>query len=491
MAFLAICVVAAGLARLSFLAQPFQGDAAIYVHLGKILADGGRLYQDFFDTKYPSVALLVAPLWIIFGAEWSGYVLVQMALGIGAPLLLGYSIACLVSPAAGYSTLLFALVYFNLSRVVLTGFQLETMQIAAAAISASAGLHALVRRSNLASLGAGLAAGVAAMVKPTGLAVAAALSIALLAQVRAAEWKPILVRLAHLGMGIAIVLGANAAWVMSTYLAAEMPWVTEQIWLYASGTPWRAIFVYKTAIFFCLPFFPFAVRWLLARKGERRRPWAHSAPLLIFAWSWLFLEIAGVILQKRVYSYHFLPFFAPAALLYGLMQTTTRTIPIVAGLFPILLLSLGFAVPNLGKLRDGTGTLQVSRYLMENAAPDSAIWGDPCARILIETGLRPGARLSYTHPFANYDDAPIEWGGIVLADLEERRPEYLLLRREAPLDLSGWAILLELRPQRLRNYQAALKDIRRYVSQHYHPETEIDGMVVYRRISLDARSSGG
>jgi hypothetical protein len=205
-ALLAVCVVAAGLARLSFLAQPFQGDAAIYVYMGKILADGGRLYQDFFDTKYPSVALLTAPLWIIFGAEWSGYVLVQLVLGIGAPFLLARSIARHVSPAAGYATLLFALVYFNLSRVVLTGFQLETIQIAAATLSASLGLGALARKSNLASFGAGLAAGVAAMPKPTGLAAGVALSIALLAQVRAADWKPILVRVAYLGMGIAIVL---------------------------------------------------------------------------------------------------------------------------------------------------------------------------------------------------------------------------------------------------------------------------------------------
>jgi hypothetical protein len=351
-------------------------------------------------------------------------------------------------------------------------------------------LHALLRKSNPASFGAGLAAGVAGMLKPTALAVAGALSIALLAQVRADGWKSILVRLAHLGMGIAIVLGAIVAWVVSAHLAAEMPRVTEQIWLYASGTPWRAMLVYKTAIFFCLPVFPFAVRWLLARQEEGRRPRTHLDPPLIFAWSWLLLEAAGVILQRRAYSYHFLPLFAPAALLYGLMQTKARTLPTVAGLFPILLLSLGFAAPNLGRLREGTGALGVSRYLMENAPPHSAIWGDPCARILVETGLRPGARLSYTHPFANYDEAAIEWGGIVLADLEERRPEYVLLRREAPLDLSGWAILLELRPQRLRDYEAALKEIRRYVSQHYRPETEIDGVVVYRRIAPDDRSSG-
>jgi hypothetical protein len=258
-ALLAVCLATAVLARLSHLAEPFAGDCARFIFMGKVVAEGGRLYQDFFNTKYPSVALLVAPLWTAFGQCWTGYVCVQLILGVGASFLLGWSVHRHVRPSAGYSTLLFALIHLNFFRIVLTGFQLETMQVAAAIVSACFALHALQRNSIWASFGAGLAAGVAAMLKPSGLAVAGALSLTLLWQVRTTSWRTILMQGVALGLGVGLVLGANVAWVASTYLAGEMPELTRQIWLYASETPWRAALAYKTAIFFALPLFPLAV----------------------------------------------------------------------------------------------------------------------------------------------------------------------------------------------------------------------------------------
>lgn len=478
---LALCLATALLARLSHLALPFLGDGARFIYMGKVVAEGGRLYQDFFNTKYPSVALLVAPLWMAFGRRWAGYVLAQLILAVGACFLLGWSVHRQVRPSAGYSTLLFALIYLNLSRIVMTGFQLETIQVAAAIVSACFALDALQRHGYGASFAAGLAAGVAAMLKPSGLAVAGALTLALLWQVGSISWRTILGQALALGLGVGLVVGANVAWVASTYLAGEMPELNRQIWLYASETPWRTALGYKTAIFFGLPLFPLAVRWLLTRQEARTHGWGAPLPIVVFACSWLLLEIAGVVLQRRMYAYHFLPIFAPAAVLYGLMPPTKRVVALFAGLMPALLLSLWFAAPKLTRLSQASQTLGVSRYLMEHARPGSAIWGNRCERILIETNLRPGARLCFISPLANYDEGPIELGRILLRDLEQRRPEYIVWRAVEPLGLRGMEGILKLRPERLANYERALGDIWDYVLRHYRREIEIEGLVVYRR----------
>jgi hypothetical protein len=185
-----------------------------------------------------------------------------------------------------------------------------------------------------------------------------------------------------------------------------------------------------------------------------------------------------------MYSYHFLPIFAPAAILYGLMPATQRVVPLFAGLIPAVLLSLGFAIPQLTRLSQTGEPLAVSRYLVKHASSGSALWGDPCARVLIETNLRPGARLSFTSPLANYDEGPIELGRVLLADLEQRRPEYILLREVTPPQPLGLAPILKLRPKRLANYESALRNIRGYVSRYYRREIEIEGVGVYRRIEL-------
>jgi len=64
-----------------------------------------------------------------------------------------------------------------------------------------------------------------------------------------------------------------------------MPELTRQIWLYASETRWRAALAYKTAIFFGLPLFLLAVRWLLTRREARTGGWGAPLPIVVFACS--------------------------------------------------------------------------------------------------------------------------------------------------------------------------------------------------------------
>src|SRR5438552_6557301 len=107
--------------RVGFLSAPLQNDAGIYIYMGKVLATGGRLYQDFYETKFPTVALFTAPLYLAFGAHWIFYVLFQLALALVAPFVLARAAARVAGEHAYLPTLLAGLVLLNFSRVVLTG----------------------------------------------------------------------------------------------------------------------------------------------------------------------------------------------------------------------------------------------------------------------------------------------------------------------------------------------------------------------------------
>src|SRR4051812_31234383 len=139
---IAACLAVVVISRLGFLSSPFQNDAGIYVYMGKTLVDGGRLYHDFYETKFPTVALMMAPLYAVFGATWAYYVVLQLALAIAAAFVMARSARRNISPEAYLPTLLGSLVLLNCSRVVLTGFQLETLQAIFAMAAAAAMLGA-------------------------------------------------------------------------------------------------------------------------------------------------------------------------------------------------------------------------------------------------------------------------------------------------------------------------------------------------------------
>src|SRR5437016_14509356 len=81
-----LCV--AIISRLGFLSAPFQNDAGIYIYMGKVLAQGGQLYRDFYETKLPTVALVTAPLYATFGANWFAYALLQLVVAMSAAFLM-------------------------------------------------------------------------------------------------------------------------------------------------------------------------------------------------------------------------------------------------------------------------------------------------------------------------------------------------------------------------------------------------------------------
>src|SRR5207248_3188305 len=229
-----LIVVVAMLPRVAFLARPFESDAGLYIYMGKALAGGQTLYHDFYETKLPGVPLMTAGLYRLFGDHWWPYVTLQALMSLIAAGLLARSAARMSRMATvEIPTFLFALIFLNFSFVAYRGFQLETVQTFFASIAATFGIKSLSRNRRRYAFLVGLFAGSAAMIKPTGVAVAGAFALTRIIQLKP-KW---FLDLMLLALGILFVPADVLAWTWRAGLLGDMPALLREITLYASQTP--------------------------------------------------------------------------------------------------------------------------------------------------------------------------------------------------------------------------------------------------------------
>jgi len=484
-------ILAALLPRLGFLARPFESDAGLYIYMGKALAQGQTLYRDFYETKLPGVPLFTAALYHLFGDHWYPYVLLQTAMAIVAALLLARTAAHHLGPAAKTPALLFALVFLNFSPIAYRGFQLETVQTFFATLAA---YFALTddRNATTHPLLAGLFAGLAAMIKPTGAAVAAAHALILL---RHRQYRALLTLI----LGASIAPLAVTAWTWHAGLLPEIPTLLREISLYGSQTPLVPDDLFKPLCVLVIAGFPFlairivrqsptpvSVPQVAVLRDLCATPPRQTATLLLFATTWLLLECLGVYAQKRMYAYHFLPLAAPLTLLFAAACRTGRSTPALAAAFaPILLLSLARTQYDLQTLLTRTSpNLPQSDYLLAHAAPTDTVIGDPIERLLMETHLRSGTRYAHLFYFANHDTAPTEYCDRFLADCERNHPTWAVFEtNRAPHRLRQTQSLpmYTQRPQRAQAFLTACQKIDTYLATHYTPVTDLNGVTIYHR----------
>ncbi len=136
-----LAVAVAG--RLIFWAHPFINDSGLYICMGKTVAEGGKLYHDFYETKFPGVALLAAGCWEMFGGWWPGYVLLQLGASLLVTAVMVSTLRRRIGSDAAVSAGAFMLVLFNFAAGVFGGFQLETLQSSAEVLSACAAITSL------------------------------------------------------------------------------------------------------------------------------------------------------------------------------------------------------------------------------------------------------------------------------------------------------------------------------------------------------------
>ena len=485
------CLIVALLSRLCFLGDPFKNDAAIYIYFGKVVWTGGHLYQDFWDTKLPSVGLLMAPLYAAFGNHWWPYVLLQTAMGVSGAFFLAIAVKNYVGRWAYAPALLFGLVGLNLSRITITGFQLETIQMFLEILAACVVLRSLSRQGLSQVFLAGFLVVLAAMPKPTGLAVGGAAACAYAWESRTLGSRRSLLRILALGAGAAIPVLIVAVWVSMQPWRIEMPSLFREIRLYGSGVPWRRLLEVRAWVFLLLPLTPLMIRWIWDVCTSFSAPAAYTSPIvaekpappvMVFAIAWCAAEIFAVIMQRRLYSYHFLVIMPAAVLLFALGRRM-RLIPILVAIAPIALISVAYSIPLFKMLRDPR-VMPVSQYVAAHTQPGDSVWGDPEARLILEADRLPGSRLQMSFYLVNHDDAPREFTQTILNDFETRKPKYIVLQQDWSKGVRQEAketVWLTWLPARRKAYLQACDQIERYINAHYQLEKTLDGKSAWRR----------
>ncbi|HTL28038.1 MAG TPA: glycosyltransferase family 39 protein [Tepidisphaeraceae bacterium] len=478
---LGIVVGVALLCRLSFIAVPFWSDSGIYIYMGKVVATGGHLYQDFFETKFPGVALMIAPLWKLFGSWWPGYVLVQTAMAFASAVLLGRTARRYVSEDAGRSTLLFAIVFVNFSAGVFTGFQLETIQIFFTTIAGCLAIRWILSRQWWGALLVGLFAGIAGIIKPTGMASLGAFAIAAVIVARKDSIKALL----FAALGAAIPIALVFAWTVYANLLGEMPELLRQISLYGNQTTLLPEDLMKVAAVATILGFPMILRWRCPQveSTPARAPQPALQSILLFASLWLFFECIGILAQRRMYMYYFLVLAPPCAILFGLIPRPARAKNLAWALVPALVYSLFYSAPLLAKFSGGFKRAPLTEYLVAHTKPNDPIFADWMPRILLESDLQPGSRYPHLWYFGNHDLAPLDYTRVLLNDFEQRKPVYVVI----PAKLDEYIkdelaqSFIRTRPVRAKNVVVAWDRIRSYLAQNYKPETTVGIWQLYRR----------
>jgi hypothetical protein len=488
--------------RVGMIAWPFLNDSGLYAYMGKTVTEGGVLYRDFYETKLPGVGLIASAFWRAFGGFWPGYVISQLMLAMLGAAMLARIARRHGNGRGSLATFLYAAVFLNFCWLVFTGFQLEPIQAFFEILAAAAAMEAIANDTLADAFTAGLAGGVAAMLKPSGIAIGAAFLLVLVWRLWKTQRPAWFARSAMQGVvfiaGALIPTGATVIYAAGAGLWPYLPNVLTQIGRYANATPMDGFIFAKLGIVGAVLAFPMLMRGFPRGKGKSEdgewkmedgknasEPSSILHPpssLLFFASAWLLIDLLGVILQRRLYLYHFMPLVCPMALLYGLMPRPARPMQILAGLLPIALFSLRWQGTAPMHMDRGFRHEAVSEYIAAHTVPGDAVYRDQIGRLLIETDRAPGSRYGTFFYFINYDQAPLDFCQGMLLDFEERRPKYIV----EPIDASAnrQAVrepILDVRPLRRANFLTAGRLYDQYLQQHYVVETVIDGNNIYRR----------
>jgi hypothetical protein len=478
-----LLLMGAVVGRLCYLVRPFDPDGAMFIYLGKMTAEGGRMCHDLVDNKFPSVGLMTSAAWRIFGAHWQAYVLLQFVMMLAAAGMLARTAWRHFGKDAAIATGFFALVYFNFNLAVFGGFQLESLQLFFVTLAACAAMEVLCCDRAIDTFVVGLCAGTAMLLKPTGLAAAGALAVVLVLRHRRNIRRLIIHALAMAG-GIAIPLGTLLAYLIAADILRDMPGLYRQIARYAAGTVWQTEEWLKLPIVLAILGFPFLVRGVIFRRDARIGNPCYGG-VALFVGLWLALEAAGIVMQRRMYAYHFLVLAPPAALLFGMIPRKVRLESLAGALVPVALLSIYCGAMSFQYSYRGEQTrLAASDYLAAHTQSGDAVWQDEMMRLLIETDLKPGARVPMTFLFANDDQAPLEFSQMIVEDFERIRPKYVVLQTDLPRVVEFQRHhIKELGdvPVRGENFEIGWNRIAEYVKANYAPEARVGRETMWRR----------
>lgn len=466
------------LVRFSFLSKPFDSDGAIFIYMGKLVDEGGRFGVDLIDNKPPTVGLMTSIAWRAFGGNWWGYVVTSAMMSVIASLAIARAVNW-ARPGRFAAAFALALVLLNIQPFVFGGFHTETLQMTFAALACAMGVAALARQNWRDALAAGLCAGCAAMFKPSGLSIVAALAISFLIAFR---FRAALL-IASMAAGVMFVVAISAIYLGFSGSFDYFVSQTNEAARYAANSALDSFAAFKLATVLGAIFLLIVLTMFFGRRGETTSTECYRSVVLLGV-TWLAIETIGVALQRRMYAYHFLPMFAPAAMLIALLPrvVSARTI-LIAWILPF---ALSFDQTREAYSSYPNDRLALSDYLDRHAKPTDRVWIDDYPRLLIETDLKPGSRLPLTFLFINDDTAPLRYTQMLLSDLEKNDTRYVVLPQDIERNVQHHIAHnreLAAFDARRDNYAQAWHQIEETIQRDYSFETRIDGLDVFVRRS--------
>ncbi|MDW8262685.1 MAG: glycosyltransferase family 39 protein [Phycisphaerales bacterium] len=481
-------ILVAAVSRLVYLIAPFDGDGAMFAYMGKLVAEGGRFGEDLLDNKFPTVGLVTSAFYRAFGSWWPGYVIGQLILTFLAAAILARQAARCFGEHARWSTFIPAIVLLNINAAVMGGFQLETLQSFFAAVAAACSLAAIRSGDRRDALACGLASGCAMLIKPTGAAVLTALVLVCLITpwvVRNRRPRAIggLIRAALVGAAFPLAVGV-------LYLEVSdqlrmLPVLAQQIAEYARCSSFAWEDALRPGILLFLFAAAMLIRGWVYRRDEHQAPSPAQPEACWFAWGWLILELVGVLLQRRMYAYHFLPLACPAALVFASLPRRVTVAQLAGPLALPVLFSIWGARDTVATARAETADrFAVTRWLEAHTLPGERIWHDNTPFTLIHTDLRPASRVQLTFLFMNSDEAPARFSTVLLDDLRAHRPRFLALQAnlEHYLQRHTQGVMeLSRLPERRRNFVSAWRQIEDFAHNHYQPVATVGRDTIWRR----------
>jgi len=489
--FALLLVACALVGRAVFITQPVSSDTAMFVYMGKLVCEGKQIGVDLIDNKLPSVGLLMSLPYKVMGSAWWAYATFGLVLMILAPLLLARSAGRVLGRHAAVPVGVAAAIWLNFPPMVYGQLQLETMQVFFVVLGACAGLELLKRRDWRDAITMGLCVGVAMWAKPTAGAILPAIGLAI--AMSAWTWKQKLGAIAWIGIGVLIPTLVCAWLLMLTGMLEPLPATIAQIRDYSTNSTAEWTDLVKPLFVVGVLMFPVVVWGVVFRRDKQALTPTLSrgytgegvrCTLVVLTVAWLVMELIGVISQRRMYAYHFLPMGAPAALMVGLFARRLRMVSLGFAFGPAAALSVIFAGQVMISPDPQARMTSVIAYLNDRARPTDGVWMDDYARLMVETDFVAGSRVPLTFLFGNSDPAPLRFGQIILNDLRSRQPEWVVLHEDVEKYIQFYRhhmVEIAAFPERGKNFATAWRDIDSYVRANYVIDQQIDNMQVMRR----------
>jgi hypothetical protein len=336
------------------------------------------------------------------------------------------------------------------------------------------------------ALACGMAAGMAMLVKPTGalvlVAFAAACVLTALNSPNRAQQAGLL-RSAVLGAALPALCAV--AYLQASGQLQLIPAIAAQIAEYARNSSFAAQDLFRPISVTALFAAAVLIRAWVYRRESHRVDAPQVPQLWMFAVGWLVLEFVGVVTQRRMYAYHFLPLAAPAALVFAAIPRRNTFGQIAGVLAPPLVLSIWGAADVIRASSDRRdNTPAVVEWLAARTLPGERVWRDITPQVLLRTDLRPASRIQLTFLFMNSDEAPLRFASTLVNDFRRTRPRYIVLPADigAHVEFQTRSVFELYRiPKRAENFRSAWSTIADFVGANYAPAARIGDETIWER----------